>query len=514
MSEKWRLGTIRWQKKIIVGCLWFAFCDFHSLGFGVLSPFRLRLRNYNGKTMVGVLKDSTDNYPKTLEVPIPRRNATALRMPSPPMFTAPGLITQEKLQHLQETINLVSVIQSYGLPQFKRSGEHRATCLCPFHDDHNPSLSIDGARGIYKCFSCGAGGNIFTFVREYAKSQGEEVSFYQAVELVNDRFASGNGDFTIHNLPHGMRQSIRDSTANKTANDYAALASSKSSSSRVFQSNKNRILLANAASAMFYENCLVSIPSAGRARSHLQTRGMLPRTVKAFAIGYAPDAYFGRPNGPQNWGQGSLVEHLKEKGFMTTEILDAGLATIVKKDLKQLNNQEDGKQDVQIPFSSLMDRFRGRLVVPILDGTGLQVLGFGGRILEQQNDNQKDSSTFVQPKYLNSPETPVFQKKNILFGQHMATKALRFWDKEEGIARAVVIVEGYMDAIALWQAGVREAVASMGTGLTIEQVSAAASLAGSKNGELLFGVCKSSMKIRPISSNLLFFTQRSSNFLP
>ena len=120
-------------------------------------------------------------------------------------------------------------------------------------------------------------------------------------------------------------------------------------------------------------------------------------------------------------------------------------------------------------------------MVPIFDSTGNAILGFGGRILEEFHS--KDQA-YKGPKYLNSPESIVFQKKSILFGQHMAKKAMRFWDEIDEAPRPVVIVEGYMDGIALWQAGVREAVACMGTALTPEQLSAAARIAGTKNGKL------------------------------
>lgn len=141
-----------------------------------------------------------------------------------------------------------------------------------------------------------------------------------------------------------------------------------------------------------------------------------------------------------------------------------------------------GKEaDLEMDYSTLMDRFRGRLVVPIFDATGTEILGFGGRILESEDSTE---TAFKTAKYLNSPESLAFQKKNILFGQHMAKKAIRFWVKTEEVPRPVLIVEGYMDAIALWQAGVPEAVACMGTALTSEQLSAAARITGTKNGKI------------------------------
>jgi DNA primase len=475
-SWKSRKSVGRWGRRIAAGCLWFALCDSIVLGFGKWAPFNIR--NVNIERRTGSLSDASENF--LTELDLSARNVSRAVFQSAPTSSSPNFVSPEKLQKLQDSVNVVSVIESFGLPQFKKSGEFRASCLCPFHDDHNPSMSIDGAKGIYKCFSCGAGGNVFTFVREYAKLQGEELSFYNAVKLVNDRFAVGNEAFAL-NLPPGTKETLQDSSTGKKfpKKNFPVLSQSAiSMGTKAFDTNKKRIILVNAAAVAFYENCLVTRPSAGLARTHLRVRGMSPRTVRAFAIGYAPDSFFSesRKNGPQSWGEGSLVQHLQQKGFTTTEIVDAGLATVVKK------QREETPETADVPFSSLIDRFRGRLVVPIFDESGLQVLGFGGRILESPS-NDASPGNYTQPKYLNSPETPVFQKKNILFGQHMARKALRFWDKEEGIPRAVVIVEGYMDAIALWQAGVREAVASMGTALTTEQISSAAILAGSKNGK-------------------------------
>ncbi|KAL3893475.1 MAG: hypothetical protein SGARI_008151, partial [Bacillariaceae sp.] len=97
-------------------------------------------------------------------------------------------VSPEDLAKLQESIDLASLIECYDIPQFTRSSadRDRASCLCPFHDDHNPSLKIDSNRGIFKCFSCGIGGNALRFVREYAKVHGTKLSFLQAVKLLDD----------------------------------------------------------------------------------------------------------------------------------------------------------------------------------------------------------------------------------------------------------------------------------------------------------------------------------------
>lgn len=97
-------------------------------------------------------------------------------------------IPPEQLELIKESADIVSVVESYGLSGFRRHGDNRATAICPFHDDHNPSMSIDGQRGMYKCFACGAGGDVFNFVREYSALQSEPMTFYQAVRHVAQEF--------------------------------------------------------------------------------------------------------------------------------------------------------------------------------------------------------------------------------------------------------------------------------------------------------------------------------------
>ena len=174
-------------------------------------------------------------------------------------------IPPEQIEQLQQSVDLVSVIESYQLPQFKRTGVDRATCICPFHDDTNPSMSIDGNRGIFKCFSCGAGGNVFNFVREYSKLLGEseELSFYQTVKLVNDKYADG---VSLNLAKQGGKAYVN------------------AEAKRIEKAKKKRILQANLAAAAFFEECLISLPTAGSARSHLRNRGMGPNTVRAFAM--------------------------------------------------------------------------------------------------------------------------------------------------------------------------------------------------------------------------------------
>jgi DNA primase len=132
-----------------------------------------------------------------------------------------------------------------------------------------------------------------------------------------------------------------------------------------------------------------------------------------------------------------------------------------------------------------MDRFRGRLIVPIFDASGKKVVGFGGRILPPLDENPV-TSDFKAPKYLNSPESVIFQKSSILFNEHMARDAVRKSQAAPGDkTRGVILVEGYMDAIALWGIGVKEVVASMGTAISSDQLASVAKLSGSPGGRVI-----------------------------
>lgn len=166
----------------------------------------------------------------------------------------------------------------------------------------------------------------------------------------------------------------------------------------------------------FYYDCLQAEEGV-QARAYLQKRQMDPRMVRKFGIGYSPDRY------------DALFQHLSEKGFQKTDILKTGLV---------LENK-DGK--------GYHDRFRGRLMFPIFDVQG-RVVGFGGRILAKG-----------EPKYLNSPETILFSKSRNLYGLNFAKAARK---------RELILVEGYMDMLSIYQAGFHNVVASLGTAFNQE----------------------------------------------
>ena len=181
----------------------------------------------------------------------------------------------------------------------------------------------------------------------------------------------------------------------------------------------DRLFDINAAAAAYFAEVLRSEQGA-QARAYAQSRGLNAETGLKFQLGYAPD----------RWR--SLSTHLLERGYKRPDLLELGL--IIERD--------DG---------GFYDRFRGRFMVPIRDTRG-RVIGFGGRILGEG-----------QPKYLNSPQTPLFNKSHVLFGLDLAKGAIR----AQGQA---VIVEGYMDVLQAHQAGFDNVIASMGTALTEHQL--------------------------------------------
>ncbi len=179
---------------------------------------------------------------------------------------------------------------------------------------------------------------------------------------------------------------------------------------------KTRILEINRQSARFFYSCLIS-PQGKPALDYLHERGLNDRTIRRFGLGFAP----------QSWD--ALTRHLKVQGFSEQEMLAASVVARGRK-------------------GGVYDQFRGRVMFPIIDIRG-NVIAFGGRVMEGSG-----------PKYLNSPDTPVFKKSRNLFALNIAKST-----KEERL----LLAEGYMDVVALHQAGFENAVATLGTALTDEQ---------------------------------------------
>ena len=261
----------------------------------------------------------------------------------------------------------------------RRAGR-RLVGLCPFHRERTPSFTVDPEAGLWHCFGCKAGGDLFRFIEMI-----EKVSFSEAVELLARRLGVA---------PRRPADSAR-------------------------QRARERLLSLHELASRFFRSRLMG--EAGKsALSYLAERGLSRETVEAFGLGYAPDSW------------DALLTAMAKRGVQGQDLARAGLVI----------PREGG----------FYDRFRNRIIFPIADATG-RVVAFGGRALAEDQ----------QPKYLNSPESPLFQKSRVLYALDRARHAMA------GAERAIV-VEGYMDAIACHEAGLTETVATMGTALTQDHV--------------------------------------------
>ena len=293
------------------------------------------------------------------------------------------MVTDNEIEQIRKSANIIDIISSY-IPLTQKGKNYFG--VCPFHEDHSPSMSVSEEKQIYKCFSCGAAGNVFTFVSEY-----ENVKFLEAVKIVADKCG----------IPfHGTITKERPKV-NKEEYEIMSLA------------------------LKFYQNNLQSTEGKA-AKEYLKKRALDETVIKEFDLGLALG------------GNVSLNKLLLSKKYSTDTLIKLGLV-----------NEHDGY---------INDIFKYRIMFPIHDLDG-NVVGFTGRIYEN-ND---------QAKYINSKESVIFKKGQILFNYHRAKSEIK--RKKE-----VILVEGNMDAIRMYSSGIKNVLALMGTSLTKEQVSIIKSL--------------------------------------
>lgn len=284
---------------------------------------------------------------------------------------------EELIEEVRQRNDIVDVISGYVGLQKKGSNY---MCCCPFHGEKTPSFSVNRSRQIYKCFGCGEGGNVLTFVMKY-----ENCTFPEAMKILAQKAGVV--------LPEA---------------EYSEEAKKR-------ESRRQRLLAVNKEAAKFYFYQLRSDRGI-KAKEYLDKRSLSDETTKNFGLGFAPVR------------GGELLAYLHQKGFTDDLIRDAGLA---KTDEKK----------------GTTTQFWNRVMFPIQD-INHRVIGFGGRIM-----GDADSG----PKYLNSPETEIFDKSRNLYGMNYARSAR---------SGNIILCEGYMDVISMHQAGFTQAVASLGTAFT------------------------------------------------
>ncbi|MCI0664848.1 MAG: DNA primase, partial [Acidobacteria bacterium] len=289
-------------------------------------------------------------------------------------------------EELRNQADILRVIGDYV--SLKKKGTNYWAC-CPFHQEKTPSFSVNPSKQFFKCFGCGKGGDVITFVMEI-----EGCPFPEAVRTVADKCGVPVPLVSTGEDSRGLEERDRQ---------------------------RSELLQINQWALDFFEKGLIETAEGKRALDYLARRSVSDETRKTFRLGYAPNS------------KDAMTSFLLSRGASRMQIERSGLVGL----------KENG--------TGFYDRFRSRLIFPICDAQG-RIVAFGGRIIGEG-----------EPKYLNSPETVLYTKGQHLFGLNHAREAIR----RRGYA---ILVEGYLDFIIPFQAGVRNLVASLGTALTENQV--------------------------------------------
>ena len=285
------------------------------------------------------------------------------------------VINDNVLDEIRDRADIVDLIGEYV--DLKRSGSNYMG-LCPFHSEKTPSFSVSPSKSIFKCFGCGVGGDVITFIMKR-----ENLNFPEAVEFLAEKYNVRLSEYKDEN---------------KEARD-----------------KRNRLYDINREAAMHFLNNLSSSP---KAQKYLRERGLSDKTIRAYGLGYSKDSWT------------DLYDHLTKLGYKEEELLNLNL----------ISKSKNG---------NYIDRFRDRVMFPIINRNN-KVIAFGARGFGD-----------AKPKYLNSRETPIFHKGSNLFNMNIISR--------ESSRQRIILVEGYMDVISLYNSGINYSVASLGTSLTEDQ---------------------------------------------
>lgn len=312
------------------------------------------------------------------------------------------MISKDTIALVRDRTDILSVV-SESVPSLKKRGR-RFVGLCPFHKEKTPSFHVNPDTGLYHCFGCKESGDVFTFLERI-----EGYAFIEAVKALAERA----GIAVEETAGAAPREADRHKKEREAL--YGALQMA----------------------ATFYESQLREHPQRGYAVAELARRGLAPdaEVVQAFRIGYAPPGWDG------------LASFFKRQGVSPAVAETVGLT---------------------VPRSSgsgYYDRFRHRLMFAVVDTQG-RVVAFSGRALpaipgEEEGRGARDSNE-PPPKYINSPESPVYTKGATVFGLWQARHVIR--QKEN-----TILVEGNFDVVTLHAHGVQNAVAPLGTAFTVDQ---------------------------------------------
>lgn len=306
-------------------------------------------------------------------------------------------IPETIVDDIRQNTDIVNVVSQYL--QLRKSGQNHFA-HCPFHEDKTPSFSVNEQKQIFYCFSCGRGGNVFSFLREI-----EGITYPEAIVK------------TAELIDYPLDQSLVSQVLNQQGYE---------------DSTTGKLYSVNELAKGFYHHILMNTQMGKPALDYLLTRGMTRETLEEFELGFSPPK------------RNALYLYLQSQ-----EEIDLDVEILQQSGLFSHNDSPE--------TTDFLDRFSNRIIFPIHNDRGSSI-GFSGRVFETKEDN-----SFATAKYLNTPETTLFNKSQIIYNFDKAKSAIRRENE-------AIFFEGFMDVISAWQAGIKNGVASMGTSLTEEQI--------------------------------------------
>ncbi len=339
---------------------------------------------------------------------------------------------------VKQQADIVRIIGDYI--KLKKTGGQNYTALCPFHGEKTASFSVHATRQFYHCFGCGVSGDVFSFVQKI-----ENITFPEAVRLVAQKLGIP--------LPKAS---------------YATAGEAREARQRAL------LLQAHERAVEFFQECLRR-PEGARAREYLKGRGLDDETIARFRIGYAPDSGFLLRDRLKNEFPEDV---LRESGLFSWKEAPSPESRVVSPERDTANSSpssvipSEGESQASERFATvegpafvasadsglrtqdsglrMYSKFRNRVMFPIASDAG-KIIAFTGRTLSTDEK--------AGPKYLNSPETPIYSKSRVLFNLDLAREWIRKFDY-------AILVEGQMDCISVFAAGFHNVIASSGTAFT------------------------------------------------
>src|SRR5271167_614680 len=309
---------------------------------------------------------------------------------------------------LKQQADIVRIVGEYVT--LRKAGAQNFIGLCPFHREKTPSMSVHASRQFFHCFGCGASGDVFNFVQKV-----ENITFPEAMRLIAEKLK----------IPM-PKMSFSSPEEERQAGMRVGLIEIHERACKFFQEQLRK-------------------PEAAHAREYLASRGITPAIIAEFRIGFAPDSGFLLREVLRAQYEEEL---LRESGLFSWK--DKSQLSVASSQLSESADAAAAPTTDNRQLTTYYSKFRNRVMFPICNETG-KVIAFTGRTLSTDEK--------AGPKYLNSPETPIYSKSRVLFNLDKAKEAIRKLEY-------AILVEGQMDCISVYTAGFHNVIASSGTAFT------------------------------------------------